>query len=247
MGLHMTLLPENLQTALSNLDEDFYAELERRRADTSSSSNVVRWRQGADPYGLDWAWLNPYEEQVNSAPGATTARSSSSRSSARRRWSPLIAAIAASLLLGLFLGRQFVSPQTFEVAMASGKANYVTQRGTESLEVTVSAPFKGYGTVISLDTENEAEVFPGWGDGDLDVPSNAPSEPVALADGTTRAVFVVTETPAAEPIRLWLEDESTEAAGPQDYKTLLENLERLLQTKGYRRIAAGSISTTNTP
>ena len=239
----MSSLPDNLRVALEGLNDSFFDELEKRRANKARIREPVEWKQGPDPYGIDWAWLTPEGEQ-STGPNSDKRLSVPAFKSAgmsHRRWLGIAGVIAASLIIGLFVGHQLNGPAGFQVAKADADTNFVTQRGVESLEIRVGAPFQGFATVISLTPEGDAEVFPGWGDAALSVPEGSLSEAVAIAEETTRIVFVVTETPAAEPIRLWLEHDDTKAFGPNDYKQLLVELEEVLQANGYRRIAVGSI------
>lgn len=239
----MSIIPKHLQELLKQIDHE-RVDLESR----TEPQDAVEWQQGVDPWGLDWQWLAP----ENNETATHQAKESPSRPSldrfTGRRWAASLAAIAASLILGLLLGRSMLpQPNGIQVASASAEIESVIQRGPEAKDIRVQAPFKGFATVLALSPQQNAEVAPSWGDPDIEVPVNGLSTAVALPDGATRVLFVVTETPAGEPIRLWIEDDNIGPFYADELEALQDEVTKLLERKGYRRIAVGTSELNSTP
>lgn len=158
------------------------------------------------------------------------------------RWLGQAAAIAASLLLGVFLGRTAFDgggEGNAGYPLASASPVYGPGRGTErDLGVRFESGLRGFATVIALSPGNRPEVFPALGRDDVAVQTRVPTEFSPLPAGTKEALVVVTETPAADPVRRALRDRSDETG---DASSLLTFLEPRLRTKGYRRISIGII------
>jgi hypothetical protein len=147
------------------------------------------------------------------------------------------AALAASLLVGVFLGRfafqgDRSGPERFA---ASASASYGAGRGVErSLGVQFESNLFGFATVVAVAPGRRPEVFPALGRDDVEVRAGAPSNFGPLPAGTREALVVVAETPSADPIRRALRASDRELP---DADSVREMLEPYLQTKGYRRFA----------
>jgi hypothetical protein len=179
----------------------------------------------------------PKEEQIIPFdPARTTSRPRAPR------WLGRAAAIAASLLLGVFLGRTAFDgggEGNAGYPLASASPVYGPGRGTErDLGVRFESGLRGFATVIALSPGNRPEVFPALGRDDVPVQASVPTEFSPLPSETKEAIVVVTETPAADPVRRALRDRSGETG---DASSLLTFLEPHLRTKGYRRISIGII------
>jgi hypothetical protein len=79
------------------------------------------------------------------------------------------------------------------------------------------------------------------------VAAGTDSDGIPVPADTTRALFVVTETPAGEPIRRAFEGKNARRYSPDQEAELRRELESLLKSKGYRRIAVGSASIERQP
>lgn len=158
------------------------------------------------------------------------------------RWLGQAAALAASLLVGVFLGRTAFDgggEGSGRSDLASASPVYGPGRGTErDLSVRFTSGLQGFATVVALTPGSRPEVFPALGRDDVPVHSGAPAEFGPLPPGSKEAIIIVTETPAADPIRRALRERNDETGDVSGIRAFLESH---LRTKGYRRIASGSI------
>lgn len=179
----------------------------------------------------------PKEEQVIPFDSAGTAHRPRAT-----RWLGQAAALAASLLVGVFLGRTAFDgggEGSERSDLASASPVYGPGRGTErDVGVRFTSGLQGFATVVALSPENRPEVFPALGRDDVPVQTGATTEFGPLPPGTKEALVIVTETPAADPIRRALRERNDETG---DVSGIPAFLESYLRTKGYRRIASGSI------
>jgi hypothetical protein len=152
-------------------------------------------------------------------------------------------AMAACLLLGAFIGwwsRGGRAPD--ELVAASAVVEPAKFRGAPNEkppEVRVTAPFDGFIVVIALAPDRKHQVVPGLGDDDISAVGGRPSEGVVIPADSTRVLYAVTETPAAEPIRRFL-GRNARSFTADDEPDLRRALLDLLKQKGYRRVALGS-------
>jgi hypothetical protein len=151
-------------------------------------------------------------------------------------------AIAASLLIcGMLLDQAFfrgTSIREVAVLKTTGSAEFVGGRGDESeLMVQVSSPFRGFVTAVALAPDRSARVFPVLGADDIRVDENARSGSLIVPNETTMVVAVVTETPAAEPMRRFIRDRAEDGNTPQEASLLRDHLQTYLMDMGYRRLA----------
>lgn len=158
------------------------------------------------------------------------------------RWLGQAAAIAASLLVGVFLGRTAFDgggEGSGRRDLASASPVYGPGRGTErDLSVRFTSGLQGFATVVALTPGSRPEVFPALGRDDVPVRSGAQIEFGPLPPGTKEALVIVTETPAADPIRRALRERNDETGDVSGIRAFLGSH---LRTKGYRQIASGSI------
>jgi hypothetical protein len=160
-----------------------------------------------------------------------------------------VLALAACLLIGVTIG-WFLrgGPQDRrETLIATAKVEPSMIRGPndEKLQqVRVAGPFDGFVVIVALAPDRKQQVLPKFGQGDVPVSKGEQSEGVPVPADTTRALFFVTETPAGEPIRLYLQ---TKRFLANQETELQRELEDLLRSKGYRRIAIGGAAVSPAP
>ena len=159
---------------------------------------------------------------------------------------PGLLAIAASLLLGVFLGGLIFRGVTWrpgtggmEVLLASVTPKFGTLRGSErSLLVEVASVRPGFATLIALSPDRAEEVFPEPGEPPLRVsPSAAPQTYGPLPRDSTTVLVLITETPATSFIRDALPTDRQFRAN--NAEELERHLRQLLSECGYRWVAVG--------
>ncbi len=149
------------------------------------------------------------------------------------------AALAASLLFGVFLGAKAFrdGPTSSEILVASASPVYGNTRGADrALRIEMRSSLAGHVTVIALAPDRQPEVYPGLGAEDIGIMADVPREYGPLPPATTRVLFVVTETPADETVRKALRGRKY---GPEDLDRLKADLTSSLRDKGFRRMALG--------
>jgi hypothetical protein len=147
-------------------------------------------------------------------------------------------ALAASILfaLGAIVGSLAFRERT-GVLVASAMPSYHDVRGNErELRIEIKSELSGFATIVALAPGPRPEVFPGPGGDDIPVKAATSVESGPLPLATTRVVLVVTETPAAEPIRKAL---AKKTFTPDQMEELRQFLQSTLEAKGYRRMAFG--------
>lgn len=151
-----------------------------------------------------------------------------------RRFAPL----AASLLLGIFLGR-VAFDRGGDFVLAAGASPLIGPgRGSDrDLGLQFESPLAGFATIVALAPGGPAEVYPALGRDDIAVDARSVAEYGPLPPGTREAFVIVTETPASDPIRRAIRDG---AGGSADGANLRGLLEERLRAKGYRRMAIGA-------
>lgn len=154
------------------------------------------------------------------------------------KWLRPFAAVEASLLLGVFLGRTAFE-RSGEAILAAGASPLIGPgRGTErDLSVRYTSPLSGFATVVALAPGRPTEVYPALGRDVIRVDSDSAGEFGPLPAGTREALVIVSETPAADPVRWALRELAGSLA---DGASLRDFLEGRLQAKGYRRFALGA-------
>jgi hypothetical protein len=166
-------------------------------------------------------------------------------SGGRFRFGPMVywgaTAVAAALFLGIALGMMIGGGRRgggTEILVASAMPLYEVGRGNEqALHVEMRSGMAGYATVVALRPERVPMVSPGPGGDDIQINADTPREFGPLPGWTTRVVFVVTETPAAETVRRVLGNKTYTPDQPEELQTLLRSA---LEGRGYRRMAFGS-------
>ena len=127
-----------------------------------------------------------------------------------------------------------------EVLVASATSRNVLTRGKEkTITVELQSDLGGFATVVALVPGQRPVVVPHVGGDDIPVTAGAPGllSTGPLPAETTRALVVVTETPAGETIRKAM---INKAFTPDQLDELQAFLRSVLETKGYRRMAFGS-------
>lgn len=156
------------------------------------------------------------------------------------------AALAASILLGVglgfFIANRYHLGGGKEILVASATLTYGPPRGKEpTIRVEMESKLPGFATIIALAPEHRSETFPGPGGDDIEVKAQVAKDFGPLPNWTTRVLFVVTETPAAEPIRRALHDKAFTSDQLHELQTFLSST---LEAKGYRRLAFGNATFT---
>jgi hypothetical protein len=151
-----------------------------------------------------------------------------------------VTALAASLLIGVFLGTSVLQDggggRTLGIG---GEARYGPVRGTErERSVVFRSPIRGFATIVVLREGSPPEVLPGPGQDDLRVRPGVDLEHGPLPPGTDVALVLITETPASDPIRRALRGASF---SPGEAGVLRAELEAALRGMNYRRLALGTI------
>lgn len=163
-----------------------------------------------------------------------------------------ILALAACLLIGIAIG-WFIRGgrhDRYEILVANAKVEPSLIRGPndEKLQqVRIKGPFDGFVVVIALAPDRKQRVFPEFGADDKPVATGAESDGIPVPADTTRAIYIVTETPAGEPIRRAFEGKNARRFSPDQEAELRRELEDLLTKKGYRRAAIGSTTVVPVP
>ena len=157
-------------------------------------------------------------------------------------------ALAACVLLGvgLLLGGRSTDGAR-ETLYASATVERAELRGGQDGEhqIRVTASLDGFVTVIALRPGGRRQlVSPGAGGADV-AAGPTPGEPVLLPTDAARALVVVTETPAGEPVRRVFGRGKVYA--PDQAAELRADLERLLQEKGYRRAVVSLVNVPQQP
>jgi len=152
---------------------------------------------------------------------------------------PGLLALAASLLLGVFLGGLLVrgagwKPSTggMEVLLASVTPKFGALRGAErSLLVEVASVRPGFATIITLAPDRPQQVFPEPGESPIRVAPSAPQTYGPLPRDSTTALVLITETPATDLLREAL---LSQEFMPDNLDRLDGYLRKLLSQSGYR-------------
>ena len=242
----MTTPFDELNKRLRDFDAEFDAKVEARANDPNWPGLPPNEAIGQDPFNGDWSWVHPAGDE-DSRPLTQTAaltQKPDSAPSAPALGLPRVLTLAASVLIGLFVGWALFragDPQQLQILAAGGTAGFVTARGGEELQVQVDSPLAGFATLIALAPNRKPQVYPPFGADDIPVPAGASSEPVTVRDGTTRVLAVVTQTPAGESIRRLIDDDPNADFEPQDVDDLQEQVQELLESKGHLRIAFAQI------
>lgn len=191
-------------------------------------------------------------EPTNLASSTTPAAPAAPKPRGWRAVAGPIGALAACLLVGVFIGWYIHGngQDRREVLVASAKVEPSLIRGPndEKLQqLRVAGPFEGFVVVLALAPDRKQRVIPEFGADDKPVAAGADSEGIPVPADTTRAIFVVTETPAGEPIRRAFEGKTARRFSPDQEAELRRELEDFLKKKGYRRIAIGSATVVPNP
>jgi hypothetical protein len=207
-----------------------------------------------DPFGMGWEWANPQQGEARTALSTPQPVSATPESPPVIPFTPRLerrsrfrwvgygagAAIAASLLIGLgiLIASKLPRGGGTEVLVANASPVYGPGRGAErELRVEMRCDLAGFAAVLALAPTRWPEIFPGPGGEDIPITSGVPKEFGPLTPGTTRVLFVVTETPAAEPIRKALRGKTFT---PDQVDELQAFLRSALEAKGYRRMGFGT-------
>jgi hypothetical protein len=155
-----------------------------------------------------------------------------------------VAAVAASLLVGLVVGWTVFGgrPGGTEILVARASIEFGPPRGAEppQPEVRVEGALEGYVTLIALGPDRRQVIIPPLGGDYVRVKLNGRSEPIGVPEDTTRVVYVVTETPASDPIEREFASREARRYAPDEAGELRTSLERFLIRTGYRRFAVGT-------
>ncbi len=241
----IALSPETLQALKESLDDpatepgawfiDAVLEAEARRPDAAEQA-----RRAVEGYRrLKAAGLLESQDPTSALSGRW---SGSERGLRTLRWGARFAALAASLLVGIVLGSQGFQGgrDGAEILVAEASPVYGDMRGSggsgRPSRIEMRSSLGGYATVIALSPGRTAEIYPKPGAEDIAVSASVPRPYGPLAPGTTRVLFVVTETPAAETIHKAL---PRKTYGPEDLDRLRADLTTTLRAKGFRRMALG--------
>ena len=249
----MTKPLADLKQFLGSLDTDFDARVAAAADDPNSTDPAAEWQPDPDPFELDWEWLCPPQPDRTGTPPAS--ESSTTRESLHRNlrpvWTARLTCMAASLLLGTLLGwlvfGRGLPVDQLQLLAADATVSFGPPRGGQPQpSVTVSSPFAGFATVIGLAPDRKQQLIPVSGGADIPVPAGGISAAVPLRAYTTRAVIIVTPTPAAEALRRELDAPTAPRYSPDDAEDLIKRIQQTLINKGHRRIAFGSMAVKQT-
>ena len=217
----------------------------------------------------DWLYNSPdiepghwFIDAATREPGASGGHAGESEQTAsviplpgrpeRRSWSRLVAyaaggTMAASLLIGagvLIGGSLFRGGEGHELLLAQAEvepAEGPKGPGDEQrYQVRVLSPLDGFVNFLALEPARKQIVTPGFGGADIPVRAGQASGPIVLPPDTTPVFFVVTSTPAGEPIRRVFEGRNARHYAPDQEEDLRKDLEQLLHEKNYDALAFGS-------
>jgi hypothetical protein len=210
--------------------------------------------RGADPFGVDWKWLDA--EPKPPAPAAVVTpqleRAPQTASPSRLRLAGYLTALAATLLLGFFWGRQreqpIIGPPTRMLAMTDIEYAEIRIRdplqGTNQVVRSISvprAPLDGYLTVVAPTAAGETLMVP-EGNSNIQTTVGAPvaiDELPASWNSAVGGVLIITEQPLNQAVRNSL---SAAAQGPTvNLEQLQQTVEQVLAKSGIDRVAVGSV------
>lgn len=160
------------------------------------------------------------------------------------RWA-VPAGLAAGLLLGGLAGWALRGPgeKTGEPVAMTGRATFEphTTRGPNDgpSQVRVSSSADGFVVVIELSADLNQFFKPPPGK-EIPVGQGGQSEGIPLRASTSRIVYVVTETPAGETVRVAFDPKQTRVYRADHHADLKRDLEDALTKKGYRRFTVGT-------
>ena len=230
---------------LRSLDDEFDIAVDSELREVKVNVPNPNWSQLPDPFGHDWSWLTncrhtDMADQAARAEKDKQALPLERRSSTRERaiW---IFALAASLLMGLFI---FNPGDSKELALlqASGDISVAPVRGEQPRQqLTILGPFDGFAAVISLFSDRKPQVFPVLGGDDIDIQEDRVSNAILLPVDTQEVLFVVTRTPAGEEVRRIVKEADFPGDGISGLEQFKIHLEEQLATKGFRQLAIGTI------
>lgn len=211
---------------------------EARRAGNPKSSQPL----GAIPGRTSKVPTEPTSRDVSSPP--TTSRPS------RRKWTRAAvgAVLAATLLVaGVLFDRLWFQGggDANAVVLHDARASvaWVPMRGSnEEAKLKITSPIAGFAVAVCLANDRPPLVVPALGQSDIPVSEEEGSEAFSVPGDTTSVVFVVTETPAGEPVRREFDGRQAKEYTLEETVKVRTNLLEFLQQKGYRRIAVGSIT-----
>lgn len=148
------------------------------------------------------------------------------------------AAIAASLLVGLFGGRLIRSGDNARATVLVAQVSVAREigRGEKPVaSVTLNSPLAGFATLVVLLPGGGLEFVPALGGEDINVEAdtNLTLPPISFPDAEA-AVAVVTPTPARMTIQKVL---GQRQFGSDELAALQEFLTQALESKGYRQMA----------
>lgn len=223
---------------LSSRDDEYYAEIEAIA--NTPNLDEPRRTEGRDPFGMNWRWL--YGQEAQQADKAGTAIiDRANRSPERRRLIGWAMVLAASLLIGVLIGRTTSTSAEQQVLIARVATRYGTYRGDEDvLQARVESALPGFVTIVSLASDRRPLAAPVEGADLVRVGADDGSSWVDIPDNSERLIVLVTETPATEVIRRSLRETRIREFGPADADKLEDDLVELLQEMGYRRVAVAS-------
>ena len=164
------------------------------------------------------------------------------QTSLRRRRVEQLVTIAASLLVGVFLGSLVFRGGSAgpEILVAQASIGYETPRGgSPQPTVRVQPPIDGFVTLITLAPDRRPLVIPPLGGDYIRVSRNNRSDGISVPEDTTTVLSVVTPTPSADPIEREFSGRNAKRYAPEDASELRSDLETFLLDFGYRRIAIG--------
>lgn len=191
-------------------------------------------------------------ERMDEAPTEPISRQASSPPPAhrtfRRKWitTAIGTALApAFLVAGALLDRLWFQGGTDAVVLHDARASvaWVPMRGSdEEAKLKITSSIAGFAVAVCLANDRPPLVVPAFGQSDIPVSEEEGSEAFSVPGDTTSVVFVVTETPAGEPVRHEFDGRQAKEYTPEETVKLRTDLLEFLQQKGYRRIAVGSIT-----
>ena len=153
-------------------------------------------------------------------------------------------ALAASLLLGFFIGQTVQNSPSVYVAKLETKE--VIERGPDNeilrelLDVRVTSPMEGFLTLVAALSDQPLQVHPMPDQDEIPVGPNLPHDLTLEQTDAMLVIAIITETPADETIRRLIRHHETVLRQSQD-SFVEDELRKLLQAKGFRDFALGYV------
>lgn len=157
----------------------------------------------------------------------------------RFHYLPSAIALAATLLIGVFIGR--IIPESNTIVDANSELEMVAVRGGDPRpHLAVTSSFDGFVQLIALTEGRSPRIRPVLGGEYVKLKANNSSPNLEVPRGSQNILVVVTESPAGEILRREFENSSTIFGN--DTSTMRDAVQKILVQNGYRKMAFDEVN-----